>query len=260
MEHIKKAYMDLYESARLPQGYRLNKERVPLDQLSHFAGMKGDKYDQQKTRLLIVGRAVNGWSQQNTTSADAFAADAAEQMCNRFRWVIWDDGALRNDYWDHGDYYWLNDSPFWRTGKRIWMCISNHLDFADRPKDRWVDYIAWTNLYKIAPKDTGNPTVTMINRQLDACKKILKAEIAYFQPTHILFVTGYEWWFDRFRDLFDAEFCRFGRNAYRGEKKNNDFAEASGVTAEGIKLVVACRPEFRDENLYVNDVIRAFAE
>lgn len=39
-----------------------------------------------------------------------------------------------------------------------------------------------------------------------------------------------------------------------------DFAEASGVTAEGIKLVVACRPEFRDENLYVNDVIRAFAK
>ena len=36
MENIKKAYSDLFVSANLPQGYRLNKTKVYFNQLSHF--------------------------------------------------------------------------------------------------------------------------------------------------------------------------------------------------------------------------------
>ena len=221
--------------------------------------MKGKKYDNQSVRLLFVGRAVNGWGKLNTSSADDFAAEAAEQIQgSNFGWIICDHGALRNDYLDNGDYYWLSNSPFWRTNKRIWMNLTDNHDFKDCEHDRWVDYIAWTNLFKIAPPITGNPTSAMVKHQLTACKKILRAEIESFKPTHILFVTGYEWWFESFKDIFDIEFSNIKKNVYRGPDKNSFFAEATGTTPEGIRIVVSCRPEFRDESLYVEDVTKSF--
>lgn len=265
MEELKKGYEKLYESANITQGYRLNKQKVYFDELSHFVGMKGKKYNEQTTKLLIVGRAVNGWGAlESLLCAADFSEEAAYKFeKNSFDWVVYDSGkdALRNDYLEDDEYYWLNDSPFWRTNKKLWMELSNKSDFQDNENDRWVDYIAWTNLYKIAPKDTGNPTTTMSKKQLTACKDILKAEIEKFCPTHILFVTGYEWWFESFSDifgigLFDKD--KVKKNEYRGEKKNNFFAEANAVTPDGVKVVVSCRPEFRDENSYIEDIIKAF--
>lgn len=254
MKLFEKGYEELYEKTNLPKGYRLNKNNVVFEQLSHFVGMKGKKYDDQKIRLLIVGRAVNGWGQLDSSSKEAFASDANKKMqSDNFKWIVCENGKLRNDYQDNGEYYWLNDSPFWRTSKKIWMNISNNPDFQDTKNDKWVDYIAWTNLYKIAPKDTGNPTTAMAKNQLSACKNILKAEIEKLDPTHILFVTGYEW-FESFSDIFDVEFKNVKRNEYRGENKNSFFAEASVTTSNGTKIVVSCRPEFRDENSYVDDV------
>lgn len=261
MEIIKNGFKELFETANISSGYRLNRQKVYFNQLSHFSGMKGTKYDHQETRLLIVGRAVNGWMQLNTEDAEKFACDAIEAMqTNSFSWLVFDNGVLRNDYQKDGKYYYLNDSPFWRTNKKIWMSISDNSNFKDSEQNKWVDYIAWTNLYKVAPKDTGNPTTTMAKKQLDACKKILKSEIEKFKPTHILFVTGYEGWFEKFKDIFDIEFKNIKKNEYRGENKNSFFAEASGITSKGIKVVVACRPEFRDENLYVSDVVNSFAK
>ena len=259
MENIKKHYRMLFEEANIPQGYRLNKNTVYFDQLSHFVGMKGKKYNQQQIRLLIVGRAVNGWGQLDVSTADAFALEAVEKTKHSsFDWIVCENGALRNDYLDDGQYYWLNDSPFWRTNKKIWMSISENSDFEDSEQNRWVDHVAWTNLYKIAPLDTGNPTTTMVKKQLTACKNILKAEIELFSPTHILFITGYEWWFENFKDIFDIDFGNIKKNEYRGNNKNLFFAETNALTSNGIKIVVACRPEFRDENLYVEDVINSF--
>lgn len=262
MEKYLEAYMELYKATNISKGYRLNKQIVHFNQLSHFVGMKGKRYDEQEVRLLVVGRAVNGWGQLDSTSAESFSADAMEKVINdKFKWIVCDNETLRNDCKDeNGEYYWLNDSPFWRTSRRIWMNLSGNDGFVDKNKDKWVDYIAWTNLYKVAPRDTGNPTTTMSKQQLNACKKILQAEIEKFKPTHILFITGYEWWFESFKDIFDVDFYNIKKNEYRGEKKNRVFAEASLILDDKTKIVVACRPECRDENLYINDVACAFKE
>ena len=267
MEQLKQGYENLYNSANIAQGYRFNKQKVYFDQLSHFVGMKGKQYDKQKIKLLIVGRAVNGWEAlKELSSAKGFSEEAAEKFNNNtFNWVVYDSkkDTLRNDYLDNGEYYWLNDSPFWRTNKQIWKVISNNTNFKDDENDRWVDYIAWTNLYKIAPKDTGNPTTTMAKKQLAACTDILRAEIEKFNPTHILFVAGYEWWFEDFSDIFGVgtfDKNKVKKNEYRGENKNNYFVEASAVTPDGIKIVVSCRPEFRDEKLYIDDITNTFKQ
>lgn len=266
MEGFKKGYEQLYKTANIAQGYRLNKKKVEFNQLSHFVGMKGKYYDSQSIKLLVVGRAVNGWGAlENLSCAADFSAEATEQFENNvFNWVIYDSekGALRNDSLEDGKYYWLNNSPFWRTSKSVWKGLSNRFDFQDNESDKWVDYIAWTNLYKIAPKDTGNPTEAMAKKQLTACKEILKAEIEEFGPTHILFVTGYEGWFEDFSDIFGVGIFdkdKVKRNEYRGKNKNEFFAEASALSTDGIKIVVSCRPECRDENMYITDVMNAFS-
>ena len=258
MESIKNGYLDLFNAMTNSNGYRLNKEIMYLDQLSHFVGMKGKYYDAQKTRLLIVGRAVNGWWSLDTSSADSFVSGVTKELIQQgFDWIKCDNGLLRNDELEDGKYYWLNKSPFWRTNKEIWMNLSKNNNFIDSEDNRWVDYIAWTNLYKVAPKKTGNPTAAMSKSQLEACKSILEAEIEYFNPTHILFVTGYEW-FEKFKDRFVAPFANVTKNVYRGVNKNLSFAETSDTTSNGIKIVVACRPEYRDEDLYVQDITQAF--
>lgn len=207
---------------------------------------------------MIVGRAVNGWGNIKATSAESFSENAIKRFeYDHFDWIACENGVLRNNELEDGKYYWLNDSPFWRANRKIWMGITGNLDFVDSEQDRWVDYIAWTNLYKIAPKLTGNPTTAMKKKQLEACKKILKSEIEILKPTHILFVTGYYWWFEDFKDFYDIEFSDIKQNEYRSDKKNENFAETSATTKDGIKVVVACRPEFRDETLYVEDVIKS---
>ena len=248
MRDIEKLYSDLYDAANVESGYRLNKNRCYFNELSHFVGMKGSKFDEQGVRLLIVGRAVNGWGTIAAASAECFAQQAVSQMEDHFKWVHFDNGSLRNDDKD-GNWYWLSKSPFWRVSKQIWMAISDNTVFVDQEDDRWVDHIAWTNLYKIAPKETGNPTTTMCNKQLGVCKEILLAEIAHYKPTHILLVTGYRYWFDAFEDIFTG--------STQPVKLISGHAETT-FCHNDIKIVVACRPERKNEQQYVEDVLSAF--
>lgn len=255
MINLENGYKKLFHDTNIPNGYRLNKTRFAFEQLSHFAGMKGTKYDDQKIRLLIVGRAVNGWGSLDISSPDKFAEHACNKIKNEhFNWIVSENGVLRNDFKSENGYYWLDKSSFWRVSKKIWETLTDNIDFKNSNDDKWTDYIAWTNLYKVAPADMGNPTTAMCRKQLDACKEILRAELEFFKPTHILFVTDYQWWFKDFEDVFDVNFIVNGINKYRGEK-NNIFAEAYATTNDGTKVVVACRPEMRDEEAYVEDVL-----
>ncbi|MCM1245839.1 MAG: hypothetical protein NC293_09390 [Roseburia sp.] len=228
MERLQNAYKKLYLHMNTKEGYRLNGKTVFLKDLSHFVGCKGEKYDSSAVKLLLVGRAVNGWSQFSIDSAEEFAKDAVMQFEDEPLVWIYDEekGCLGN-----GNGYFLNKSPFWRTSREIWKKISNNVDHIDTANDKWTDYIAWTNLYKVAPQDGGNPTTTMRNDQLEACREILVAEVKALNPTHILFVTGYEGWFDEFEDI---------------------------VHGDSIKIVTACRPEFRNETDYVKDICEKF--
>lgn len=255
MQNLRNAYKKLYLHTNTDKGYRLNGDTVFLKDLSHFAGCKGEKYDGSAVRLLIVGRAVNGWSQFCVNSAEDFAEDAIRQFEDEPLVWVYDE---TKECLGNGNGYFLNKSPFWRTSKEIWKTISNNADYIDTPGEQWTDYIAWTNLYKVAPPDTGNPTTTMRKNQREACREILAAEVSALNPTHILFVTGYEGWFDEFEDIFHAEFVPAPDNQYQENGQKNIYAEATAVTDDNIKIVVACRPEFRDETAYIEEICEKF--
>lgn len=61
----------------------------------------------------------------------------------------------------------------------------------------WQERIAWTYLYKLAPRK-GRADDTIYRKQKALCEEIIKMEIEVLRPTHVLFLTGWGsvWNFD----------------------------------------------------------------
>lgn len=92
----------------------------------------------------------------------------------------------------------------------------------------------WSNLYKVSPYAKGNPNDTLKDNINAVCVKILKEEIAEYDPTHIVFVTDYSSWFDNFEKDLEIEYKEF--NGLRTVIKAGRI--------KGIPFVVTKRPEF----------------
>lgn len=111
------------------------------------------------------------------------------------------------------------------------------------------------NLYKISPKEGGNPFENYKEKELAACKDILNAEIEEAKPTHILMMTGFDW-FEPFSDIF-SDVNYIGRNVSRGANKNEIYVEGTATFQEA-KVVIMCRPEFRKKENYVKAAEESF--
>jgi hypothetical protein len=253
---MKELYEKLYTDADTV--YRYDKQRVGLSELSHFVAMKGCKFDQDDVRLFVIGRAVNGWETLPCETAQAFS-EAAEKEFHAagFTWIA-DNGdsfySLHNIPEDGEPTYYLSKSPFWRTVETIWRELTGSDEF------RFIDHIAWSNLYKIAPKESGNPTNTMCKKQFAACRDILEAEIREYNPTHILFIIGYDWWYADPVCDFSTLFLNNKRIGSNNEDKSI-YAEGTAeysLNGRTIPVVIACRPEMRDETAFTSAVVAAF--
>lgn len=244
---MKDVYLRLYRDCASSL-YRMSGKQWSFSELGHFVSMAGEKYQEETVRLMIVGRATNGWKRLESTDEETFgAAVEKEAALQGFSWVVGSDAetGLIND---EGTYP-LSASPFWRTAKNIWRKLS------EQESDRWVDHVAWSNLYKIAPSnDTAetrynyaNPSTTLCRKQLKACHSILVREMEKYKPTHLLFITGWDWFYDWVSDfgrsssvVFEniTQQPPFGKNTY----ENKVFVEGAFkhvLNGEEIKVVVA---------------------
>lgn len=148
-----------------------------------FAALKGGNYGGE---LLVIGRAVNGWlvnlapsdlnDKKKLDEAITALADGTD-MC----WVTKRWGAR------HG--YNTKRSAFWRTAR----AVVGELGVADIKDNSWPSYISWSNLYKLARRDGGNPPSELIKLQFESCVKILEAEIYSLKPRRILLLTSKGW-------------------------------------------------------------------
>lgn len=248
---------------------------------ANFTAMEGHRYRGAKNasgspfRLMLVGRAVNGWdeyrggkpltresfidaSMKNIKNAPGTVSQGSRYK-DRFEWIDTQGNSVKNakrigiDPPDFDDDYLLTESPFWSYAKDVWCKAYGRTQAWDK---RWFENIVWTNLYKIAPHGKGNPDRMAKAMQESVCVELLKAEIEYFDPTHILFVTAQDW-FAPFEGLFEDVHLR-KPNRPRGVNKNNFFAEgtATYLTEKGTrcKVIIACRPEMRIKGDYVKQV------
>lgn len=133
----------------------------------------------------------------------------------------------------------------WSYAKAIW----EQLPGTSEASPRWMENIAWSNLYKVSPRVEGNPPRKYIDAQKEVCKEILCREMEILKPTHILFMTGYKDWFVDFAECFEVVKNQTGKN------KNEIYVEAT-AKFHGAKVVVACRPEYRKKDSYVKSVTK----
>ena len=211
------------------------------------------KYMEPAVRLMIVGRSVNGWTELSEISDQEFVQAAANTMLQPgFSWLR-DDGKGTETYIDDHENekrYNIYTSPFFRCTKQI----INQLKPISAIHDRWFEHIVWNNLYTVAPPQRGNAVGKLQNIQVDLSKQLLLQQIKHFAPTHILFITDWDWWFDRFTDIF-PDVKRIGNSV-------TDNVVGCG-TYGNIKIAVSVRPDRTrpnrpNEEKFVEDVVNFF--
>lgn len=250
-----------------------------------FTAMCGRKYFDTKDqegkdfRFMLVGRTVNGWDEYRKDeelylTRENFIESSIMNLINekatitfgsdRFEWIDTsadfpqntarkgiDRGSVNGDYK-------LSRAQIWSYTKDVWDSLYGK---KTEWKERWFENIVWSNLYKIAPHESGNPGGRLQSCERKACIQLLQAEIDYFKPTHIYFATAREYWFNEFATIF-SDFQKKGTNVYSGEKKNEEYVEATAryIYQDGssAKVVVACRPEGRTKEKYVREVVNFF--
>ena len=215
------------------------------DKIGLFGTHRGAEYNNSDQRLLIIGRAVNGWGIDEH--------------------YLKDMSCIKNDgdklfFEGNNTRYLLSKSSFWRTNHEIWKKLQNNVEILKI--DRWVDHIAWSNLYKCAPKSSGNPSNKLCSIQADICRQYLLNEIELLKPTHILFVTGWEGWFSSDKEIYD--FSRLFPNVV--EYKGSYVCGIGTYSLKGtdIPIIVSNRPDSRKkgskESDYIDEVISHFSQ
>lgn len=219
-------------------------------ELTAFWGRKGQHATGE---LMVVGRAVNGWDdliwnkEELGDPKDIHPRVVALRQISEttdkcpMQWV--------NECWQTRvkDQYNTAQSPFWRVIRRVAMDLG-----VAKVDESWPSYLMWSNLYKVSPSKTGNPSNSLCEVQRETCGDILEAEIGRWQPKRILFLTDRAW-----TDWFLNRL-----NATPGNFPNSKYVQWVGTLAgatEPIRVVITVRPEQKPEDTFVSEVVRAFS-
>lgn len=172
--------MPIPQADKLKPLYQKLLEATPSQakDLCTFFPQAGKNYLQAPCRILVVGKAVNGWC-KGSTDSDIETLFSPEGIVNRPDEMIW-----INKLWQstQSNKYNTRKSAFWRVIKGVSTQVCQ--------KEDWWNWIAWNNLYKRAPSKGGNPSAKLRKGQLNLCKEILEKEIKFLNPNIIIFFTS----------------------------------------------------------------------
>ncbi|MBT9555498.1 MAG: hypothetical protein IV100_05680 [Myxococcales bacterium] len=168
-------------------------------------------------RLLIVGRATNGWGTFEDVEGEdirtQFPAKTALDASQRQDWsrrtlesidgdpLAWADGHARR-------------SAFVRVARRIAIGL-------DAPMVDWYRHVAWTQLYKLGRAAELNPSEELMDAQLPICRQLLARELEALAPQAVVFLVGCgptaDWfqWFDSALGFRETARHRVGRDDVR---------------------------------------------
>ena len=228
-----------------------NAARLPDRRLTGFLSMAGHLY---KNELMVVGRAVNGWAEgvmPSELSSAPIAKDYAEKI---FESVIGNGQcpmAWVSDCWanpaNHESDYNTKKSAFWRVIREVVSesCIAN------TDEGTWPSHLVWSNLYKVAPEEGGNPSNTLCEIQLPGCISLLQQEISIYLPRRLLLLTGRDW----AKPFLENIAPNFILVSDKYVEAIAQISHSSGCTS---KVVVAAHPQGKPERIWVQGVIKAF--
>jgi hypothetical protein len=226
----------------------------------------GKEYFADRNRtFMLVGRALNGWDKNQDTPI------------NDFEWLI--KKGIKYSETRPQNTNWHNKSSFWRCTKIICDKLfgfetSNVCD----DEYAYLKHIAWSNLYKIAPKSGGNPNNKLCRVQLTPCIELLSYEIEILKPHYIWFDTGCDWtheFVDYGCDNFTKNMVDKPSNIFtllHGVKDSGKWKEctksknANVLATRGIiweddettKMVISKRSEYKKEDAFTAEILSCF--
>ncbi len=241
-----------------------NAQRLPQQQLTGFLPSVGVEYTRE---LMVVGRAPNGWASgwlpqqlQEPSSVQKVLHETIASvtppegiLCPR-KWVVdlWGTRGIFNTTYKAA--YDPNRSAFWRTIRQV----VERFQLANIHGGPWSSCIAYSNLYKIAPANGGNPSQGLSTLQLLHCQRLLDLEISIYKPKKILFLTGWLYWA---KDLL-PNWTPTATFSTADTFPAFELVKAIGhmhYGNDGVgKMVVAAHPQCKNESNWVNEVVRAF--
>lgn len=217
-------------------------ELIHDKELTVCPAFKGKNFDDSNLKLMVVGRAVNGWDVDTAlcTSLENTVNMVMNQK-DRFDHIICTKGIK---YFDENTKqskkYYYSRSRFWKLIRYIFEENGEETDFNHK--------IVWSNLYKVSPYVNGNPGWRLVKPQMQTYIDCLRDEINEYRPNNILFITGMD-----YLNPWPNE-PQFG-NAFKiGNNNQIDFTESSYETGifENSKIVVCGRPETKSDEAIRN--------
>lgn len=138
------------------------------DKLAPFIIHWGDKFPTNPNEgIIFYGRATNGWG-------DTWDLIDFETRSDLLNWV--------EDSWKNPDVeYDTSRSQFWGVIKGVSKRFYG---------DEWFKYVAWSNIWKVAPGEEGNPSVSLIDKTSENNKKVFRTELDFWSPKYIVLFTG----------------------------------------------------------------------
>ncbi|MGA2403970.1 MAG: hypothetical protein ABSG91_20060 [Syntrophobacteraceae bacterium] len=218
---------------------------MPSGLLTGFMAMVGHSYSNE---LMVIGRAVNGWGTgweprtwNDELVRDRFANDVFKSVTDGdacpMQWV--------SRCWGNYDYECnTRKSQFWRVIRNT----VSELKIADVENTVWPSHLVWSNLYKIAPFDGGNPSNQLCSLQFEGCKALLHEEFRLYRPKRALFLTGIDW-----AGPFLAEFTPPIHALL-----DYQYVEAAGQII--IENVQRCKAQGKIEDVWVSEVSSVFED
>jgi len=205
-----------------------------------FSLQWGNNFPAEKNSgFLFVGKAVNGWVSDETDVHELFNMENPDRIFardNQMEWVNNLEGNTKG--------YNTRKSAFWRLIKEVTKSYY---------PEKWQSNIAWTNLYKVAPGDGGNPNTKLQKTQQKYCFELLEKEIEILSPKYVVMLTsGWEWPF--LMHLNGKE-----KLNTLSEKKWGDY-KTSMIEINGVKFIISHHPQGKNEWKHKQAIVELIAE
>jgi hypothetical protein len=168
---------------KILDNFTSNISKEDIDHCAVFYTQWGKDFPTEPHKgIMFYGRATNGWGDIN---------NALEKEC------LFKEGGELSNFNSKRQIKWIedNDNPSYNTNRSQMLSTIKKVS-SYFYKDNWFNYVAWSNLYKVAPDDQGNPNGQLCNLELQECKDIFRKEIELFSPKFVILLTGDSWYKD----------------------------------------------------------------
>jgi len=226
----------------------------PYDKkLTGFSALVGSQYKNSDSRLLVYGRAVDGWrncwqphSPVEESLTKILKIPEADKLADcEMNWILRNRKNWAGSKVGSKVGYNYKSSSFWCGTRDVLKALEEKSILTE---SEWPSRLAWSNVYKISPSERGNPQEGLRSIQIPHCIQILQAEIQHLEPNNILFITG--GWGIKILESIGVK--------QQTTDKIVQFAEIVKFKYGNAKVVVAVRPERQKRTIWVTQVVSAF--